>query len=179
MELKFIFFFSDDVLKKAYEENPDDFQYSEDDFNEVDNADNISVASSVPSLEEKPDINELDKAMNDNNNELTNETENQPENQDKGKTPLNGIKRSKNRTFSGEGSSPEKRVKIEPESPQKTQPEPEPEIPKEAAPMVLIPQKSKDETEDLVQLIKKEIKKEVSEAEEEVDEDDIPELDSV
>ena len=110
--------------------------------------------------------------MKDNNNELTNETENQPENQDKGKTPLNGIKRSKNRTFSGEGSSLEKRVKIEPESPQKS-----PQ--KEAAPMVLIPQKSKDETEDLVQLIKKEIKKEVSEAEEEVDEDDIPELDSV
>ena len=52
-------------------------------------------------------------------------------------------------------------------------------MPKEAAPMVLIPQKSKDETEDLVQLIKKEIKKEVSEAEEEVDEDDIPELDSI
>ena len=165
-------------MKKAQEENPDDFQYSEDDFNEVDNADNISVASSVPSLEEKPDINELDKAIKDNNNELTNETENQPENQDKGKTPLNGIKRSKNRTFSGEGSSAEKRVKIEPESPQKS-PESEKSPQKEAAPMVLIPQKSKDETEDLVQLIKKEIKKEVSEAEEEVDEDDIPELDSI
>ena len=173
-------------MKRAEEENPEDYDDLEDDFDEVDsNVDNVSVASSVPSLEEKPDVNELDKAMKDNNNELANETESESDNsQEKGKTPLNGIKRSKNRPFSDacqNWSSPEKRVKIEPESPQKRlEPEkspqntlePQPETPKE--PMVTIPTSSKDA--DLVNLIKKEIKKEV--IEEEVDEDDIPELDT-
>jgi len=173
-------------LKRAEEENPEDYDDLEDDFDEVDsNVDNVSVASSVPSLEEKPDVNELDKAMKDNNNELANETESESDNsQEKGKTPLNGIKRSKNRPFSDacqNGSSPEKRVKTEPESPQKrlepekspqNRLEPQPETPKE--PMVTIPTSSKDA--DLVKLIKKEIKKEV--IEEEVDEDDIPELDT-
>ena len=175
-------------MKRAEEENPEDYDDLEDDFDEVDSiVDNVSVASSVPSLEEKPDVNELDKAMKDNNNELANETESESDNsQEKGKTPLNGIKRSKNRPFSDtcqNGSSPEKRVKIEPDSPQKRlepqkstekilEPQPQPETPKE--PMVKIPTSSKDA--DLVQLIKKEIKKEV--IEEEVDEDDIPELDT-
>ena len=168
-------FYSDEILRRAQEETPGRYDNFEDDFDEDDN---VSVASSVPSLEEKTDAIEKDKARNDNNNAPTNETEDQLDYQDNDATTLNGNKRSINSA----GSSTEKKIKTEPKSPQKSpeveprkEIEPQPSVPKEL-PMVTIPEKSN--YDDLVQLMKKEITKEDSESEEEVDEDDIPDLDA-
>ena len=168
-------FYTDEILRRAQEETPGRYDNFEDDFDEDDN---VSVASSVPSLEEKTDAIEKDKAGNDNNNAPTNETEDQLDYQDNDATTLNGNKRSINSA----GSSTEKKIKTEPKSPQKSpeveprkEIEPQPSVPKEL-PMVTIPEKSN--FEDLVQPMKKEITKEVSENEEEVDEDDIPDLDA-
>jgi len=159
-------FYTDERMKRAQVENPDDFEAYGD-------SDNASSTSSIPLLDE------LDQAMEEIHNETPNETENPSTSTlDKGKTPMNGIKRSKNsKVPEPEEGSPEKRIKVEPqeESPlRRIQPQndvfPEPS-----------PQKQPFVTADAdyIDQIKKEIKQEVLEEAQDVLEDDIQDYDEL